>query len=81
MTTYVLYVLLFLAGVVVGRMTKRSDDSRPKLPAAPPPPPPADVEARVRALLAQKKKIEAIKLYREATGCGLKEAKEAVEAL
>ncbi|MCA9756336.1 MAG: ribosomal protein L7/L12 [Candidatus Eisenbacteria bacterium] len=65
-------------------MTKRSDDSRPKMPrtpSSPPSPPPADVEARVRELLAQKKKIEAIKLYREATGCGLKEAKEAVESL
>jgi ribosomal protein L7/L12 len=35
----------------------------------------------VRALLAQGKKIEAIKVYREHTGADLKEAKEAVERL
>ncbi|MEU7632264.1 50S ribosomal protein L7/L12 [Nocardia sp. NPDC049220] len=33
----------------------------------------------VDALLAQGKKIQAIKRYRELTGCGLKEAKDAVE--
>lgn len=37
--------------------------------------------AAITALLAQNKKIEAIKLYREQTGLGLKEAKDAVEAL
>ncbi len=36
---------------------------------------------RVRSLLDQGRKIEAIKIYREATGAGLKEAKDAVEAL
>ena len=35
----------------------------------------------VMALLGAGKKIEAIKVYREATGLGLKEAKDAVEAL
>ncbi|MYT30627.1 MULTISPECIES: ribosomal protein L7/L12 [unclassified Streptomyces] len=35
--------------------------------------------AEVDALLAQDKKIAAIKLYREVTGAGLAEAKEAVE--
>jgi hypothetical protein len=32
-------------------------------------------------LLTDQRKIEAIKLYRQATGVGLKEAKEAVEAI
>ena len=50
------------------------------------PPPagePADssLEAEVLALLEQGRKIQAIKLYRERTGAGLKEAKDAVEAL
>ncbi len=36
---------------------------------------------RVVAALKEGKKIEAIKLYREATGVDLKEAKEAVEAM
>lgn len=35
----------------------------------------------VRRLVRQGKKIEAIKLYREATGLGLAEAKTAVERL
>lgn len=37
--------------------------------------------AEVRALLERNRKIEAIKLYREHTGLGLKEAKDAVEAI
>ena len=40
----------------------------------------AELEAELRAFLPDRK-IEAIKLYRERTGAGLKEAKEAVEAL
>jgi ribosomal protein L7/L12 len=38
-------------------------------------------DARIRALLAQGNKIEAIKVYRAQTGLGLKAAKDAVEAL
>jgi len=38
-------------------------------------------ERQIRELLAQEQKITAIKLYREATGVGLKEAKDAVEAI
>ncbi len=41
----------------------------------------ADLEARILALLANGRKIEAVKIYRNATGVGLKEAKEAVEAI
>jgi hypothetical protein len=37
--------------------------------------------ARVREQALAGNMIPAIKLYREATGCGLKEAKDAVEAL
>jgi ribosomal protein L7/L12 len=36
---------------------------------------------RVEALLGQGKTIQAIKAYREATGAGLREAKEAVDRL
>lgn len=39
-----------------------------------------ELEGRVRSLLAQGRKIEAIKVYREATGAGLRDAKEAVES-
>lgn len=36
---------------------------------------------KISDALASGRKIEAIKLYRQATGAGLKEAKEAIEAL
>ncbi|MGO4617616.1 ribosomal protein L7/L12 [Nocardia sp. 2YAB30] len=41
--------------------------------------PSGDGLGEIDALLAQGKKIQAIKRYRELTGSGLKEAKEAVE--
>ncbi len=37
--------------------------------------------AQIKAALNGGRKIEAIKLYREATGVGLKEAKDAIDAL
>lgn len=39
----------------------------------------ASLEERIKRLLVEQKKIEAIKLYREANHCGLKEAKDAVD--
>lgn len=57
----------------------------PALPTAERPPQaaplPSDLEAQARALLARGKKIEAIKLVRQSTQLGLKEAKEYVDAL
>lgn len=44
-------------------------------------PPPQAWMAEVQALVRGGKKIAAIKLYREKTGVGLKEAKDAVEAM
>jgi len=41
----------------------------------------AGLEAKARALVLAGKKLEAIKVYREVTGVGLAEAKNAVEAL
>lgn len=41
----------------------------------------ADLEKEVRSLLDQGRKIEAVKAYKDHTGCGLKDAKDAVEAL
>lgn len=40
---------------------------------------PAELEAAIRALLSANQKIAAVKLYREQTGVGLAEAKDAVE--
>lgn len=42
---------------------------------------PADLEQQVRSLLDQGKKIEAVKVYKDRTGFGLKRSKDAVEAL
>jgi ribosomal protein L7/L12 len=39
------------------------------------------LEDRIKRLLAERKKIEAVKLYREANHCGLKEAKDAVDLI
>ena len=46
-----------------------------------PVPDPTSLEGQVLALMQGQKKIEAITLYREKTGAGLKDAKDAVEAL
>ncbi len=39
------------------------------------------LENRIKRLLAERKKIEAVKMYREAYQCGLKEAKDAVDLI
>jgi len=44
------------------------------------PPPSTDLDPDVVELVNSGKKIHAIKLYRERTGLGLKEASEAIEA-
>ena len=40
-----------------------------------------ELKEQVRSILLQGNKIEAIKIYREATGLGLKESKDAVELI
>ncbi len=39
------------------------------------------LENRIKRLLSEKKKIEAVKIYREAYNCGLKDAKDAVDLI
>lgn len=39
------------------------------------------LEKRIKRLLAERKKIEAVKIYRAAHQCGLKEAKDAVDLI
>lgn len=41
----------------------------------------APLEERIKRLLVERKKIEAVKLYREANHCGLKEAKDTVDLI
>ena len=49
---------------------------------APPPPPPAPhADPEILRLVRANNKIEAIRRYRELTGLGLKESKDAVEAI
>ena len=51
------------------------------MPEPPPRPLQDDALAHIQTLLTQRKKIEAIKVYRAATGSGLKVAKDSVEAI
>lgn len=70
--------------VLAGRPARRPDPllgARPAARPAPTPLPPTDVEAEARMLVAAGRKIEAIKLVRDATGMGLKQAKDFVEDL
>jgi large subunit ribosomal protein L7/L12 len=53
----------------------------PEDAAEPAEPEAQSLDGRVLALAREGRKIEAIKLYRDITGAGLKEAKDAVEAL
>ena len=58
----------------------------PGAPGAPSPPPaplslPAEAERQVREALRRGNKIGAIKILRDATGLGLAESKDAVEAM
>lgn len=43
--------------------------------------PPAAFDNQIKHLLAERKKIEAVRAYREAYRCGLKEAKDAIDAI
>ncbi|MEX2185473.1 MAG: hypothetical protein WD875_01710 [Pirellulales bacterium] len=59
-----------------------SSGDQPNAASGDPPATPADpLEAAVVDLMRRSRKIEAIKRYREATGKGLKESKEAVEEI
>lgn len=89
--TYIVYALLVVLGFVIGRVTARQRPDRERRSKPDPvratyKPPVAplmdrDLESQIVLLLSQRGKIEAIKLYRDQTGVGLREAKEAVEAI
>ena len=102
------YVMLFLFGLVAGRVWGRASrgnsagggsmltshsyttptppammtDGTPHTPAAPDArlsaAPGAALEDEIRQIAAKGNFIHAIKLYRERTGCGLREARDAV---
>ncbi|RZF64766.1 hypothetical protein EWE75_09105 [Sphingomonas populi] len=54
---------------------------QPETPAAPLTTLPPEIAEQVRALLAAGRKLEAVKIAREATRLGLQECKDLVEAL
>jgi hypothetical protein len=97
LTTVFGYVVVFLFGVVAGRVWRGSGErggqmlmQRVDLTRRPAgvtnrparrTPPDADLIAEVRSLTAAGNFIHAIKVYRDQTGAGLKESKEAVEAI
>ncbi|HEX8246423.1 MAG TPA: ribosomal protein L7/L12 [Longimicrobium sp.] len=81
-----LWVMYFMGGCVVLsllslRRGSPSADASVSTSAPPARPVAADVEAKARELVARGQLIAAIKLVRDATGMGLKEAKEWAEAL
>jgi hypothetical protein len=71
----------FVIGVVVVLVMGRSRPGPPRRPLEPARPLAPEEIARIRDLALAGKKIEAIKLYRLATGVGLVEAKAFVESL
>jgi ribosomal protein L7/L12 len=75
-------VVVAVVAYALGRRSRRGgdlvgDQLAVRTAVAPRP----DVEDEARRLVAAGRKIEAIKIYREATGTGLAEAKAAVERL
>jgi ribosomal protein L7/L12 len=78
-----------LAGLVIAVaviwMQSRKDERHNRIPEpveyAPARPASPETQQQVRELVATGKSIEAIRLYREATGSTLKEAKDAVDAI
>lgn len=79
-----LWLMYFLGAMalfsILPAFTGRRDGDRPGTVPTPRAVP-TDVEAKARELVARDQKIHAIKIVREATGMGLKEAKDWVEAL
>ena len=81
-------LFLVLAGFAYGyrKAREHTEAGRQNLDGPPPMPfdPPrlsGDTRARIEDALRRRKKIEAIKILREASGLGLKEAKEEVERM
>jgi hypothetical protein len=70
---------VFLTGILLGWISRGSDSPGETFI---PPQSPAELEARIRGLLAQGQKIQAIRLYREFHHqVDLKHAKETIDAM
>ncbi|HMA01701.1 MAG: ribosomal protein L7/L12 [Gemmatimonas sp.] len=77
----VIVVLAFVFGTIITRRRSNTKVIWEASPQAGPAHEMAIADPQLLALLQQKQLIGAIKRYRELTGVGLKEAKDAVEAL
>ena len=73
--------IIIVAVLAIAVVVVRSSRSRDTVAAEPSQPLSNDLNEAARTLLAQGKKIHAIKLVRERSGIGLKEAKDYVDAL
>ncbi len=69
--------VVFRIGMAVGRLRSAAAAIQPLDPARIPP----ALQAQINTLLRDNRKIDAIKLLREETGCGLAEAKKTVDAI
>ncbi len=76
LTSTMIGLLIFLAGYQLGRLRGRISSARAAWK-----PDPDITDEQIKAELRAGRKIDAIKLYRQRDGSGLKEAKPAVEAL
>ncbi|WP_217707108.1 ribosomal protein L7/L12 [Nonomuraea rhodomycinica] len=72
--------VVLLAAIVAVTVTRATRGGTPPS-RMPPPAGPQELDARVRHLAANGQAIHAIKLLRQHTGMGLKEAKDAVDGL
>ncbi len=81
--TELLVLLVILAVILVMvRMSGRAKKTdKPPSGRAFSTPVPAELQSRIRALAAADQRIQAIKLLRQATGLGLLDAKNAVDAI
>ena len=67
-----------MALLLVAELVRRRRAARSRKPVTPPSP---EVVERLRALLAEEKKIQAVRVLRQQTGIGLVEAKDYVDRL
>jgi ribosomal protein L7/L12 len=81
MSDAVLLAVVWLFGAVSGWILRSRVVEPAGLVRHLPPSSPDELDARLRQLLGDGRKIDAIKLYREFHGVGLKEAKQAIDAM
>lgn len=74
-------LIALVVGAVVAALVVRAITARGERGSLPPLPPGLSGDAAIQALLQRGRKIEAIKIYREQHGVGLKEARQAVERM